>query len=91
MSSTKRRCKILRVGDKETPRNSPLDFATPIALLSPSTTNKKMSGEKGQPCLNPFSAEKKFEEDPFIRKKKRHSRNAAHDPICKANFKPQMS
>jgi hypothetical protein len=66
-SSTKRRCEILKVGDKETPRNSPLDFAAPIALLSPSTTNKKRSGDKGQPCLNPLSAEKKFEADPFIR------------------------
>ena len=58
------------MGNKKTPRNSPLDFVAPIALLSPSTTNKKRSGGKGQRCLNPLSAEKKFEVDPFIRKKK---------------------
>jgi hypothetical protein len=89
-SSTKIRCEILKVGDKETPKNSPLDFAAPIALLSPSTTNrnspldfvapiaplipsttnKKRSGDKGQPFLNPLSAEKKGKADPFIRTKK---------------------
>jgi hypothetical protein len=37
-----------------------------MALLSPYTTNKKRSGDKGQPCFKPLSGWKKQDVDPLI-------------------------
>ena len=52
------------------PLNKPLLFASRIALLNPSTTNRKSRGDSGNPCLRPILAWKKGESSPFIRTKK---------------------
>ena len=48
------------------PSNKPLLFASRIALLNPSATNRKSRGDSGHPCLRPLSAWKKGEAAPFI-------------------------
>jgi hypothetical protein len=55
ISSTKRRCVTWREGDILIPDKDPVHFSSEIALLSPSTTKRKSSGESGQPCLKPLS------------------------------------
>jgi hypothetical protein len=66
ISSTKRRCVTWREGEILIPEKDPVRFSSESALLSPSATRRKSSGESGQPCLKPLSERKKGEVDPFI-------------------------
>ena len=67
MSSTNSKCVMLVFVIIPSPSNNPLLFASRIALLKPSTTSKKSRGDRGQPCLNPYSAWKKGEAAPLMR------------------------
>ena len=67
MSSTNNRCVMLKFVVILIPSNSPLLFASRIALLKPSATSKKSRGDRGQPCLNPLSAWKNGEAAPLMR------------------------
>ena len=49
------------------PEKVPTLFACLIALLIPSTTRRKRSGDKGHPCLSPLSEVNKEESETFIK------------------------
>jgi hypothetical protein len=66
MSSTKCKCVILKLVVSCIPRKSPYLTKIAIALLSPSTTNKKSRGERVHPWCSPFSEVKKVEATPFM-------------------------
>ena len=67
MSYTNSRCVMFRFVAILIPLNSPLLFASRMALLKPSATSKKSKGERGQPYLNPLSAWKKGDATPLMR------------------------
>ena len=67
MSSTNKRCDMLVDEVILRPSNKPLLFASRIALLNPSATNRKSREDSGHPCLRPLSAWNKWEASPFIR------------------------
>ena len=67
MSSTNNKCVMFKFVVILIPSNSPLLFASRIALLKPSATSKKSRGERGHPCLNPCSAWKKGDAAPLMR------------------------
>ena len=66
ISSTNSRCVMLVFVEIISPSNSPLPFASRIALLSPSITSRKSKGDSGKPCLRPLSVWKKGEAAPFM-------------------------
>jgi len=66
-SSTKRRCVRDRVCEILIPKSSPELLLCERALLSPSATRRKRSGDKGKPYLSPLPGVKKGEAEPFIR------------------------
>ena len=67
MSSTNNKCVMFKFVVILIPSNSPLLFASRIALLKPSATRRKSRGERGQPYLNPRSAWKKVDVAPLMR------------------------
>ena len=44
-----------------------MDFSSPIALLRPSATSRKSKGDRGNPCLSPYYANKKEKVVPLMR------------------------
>jgi len=66
ISSTKRRCVICRLLEILMPGKEPERFFAARALLRPSTTRRKSSGERGHPCLKPLSGLKKVVAEPFM-------------------------
>ena len=67
MSSTNSKCVMLIFVVILRPSNSPLLFASRMALLNPSATSRKSRGDSGQPCLRPLPGWKNGEAAPFMR------------------------
>ena len=67
ISYTKSRWVMVRFVAILIPSNIPFLFASIIALLNPSATNKNKRGERGHPCLRPLSDRNKGEVDPYMR------------------------
>ena len=67
VSSTNSKCVMLVFVVILRPSNSPLLFASRMALLNPSATSRKSRGDSGEPCLRPLSAWKIGEANPFMR------------------------
>ena len=67
MSSTNRRCDILRVFVITVPVKSPCILFSRSVLRRPLATSRNMSSERGNPCCKPLSTVKKGDVDPLIR------------------------
>ena len=92
-SSMKRVCVTSSVSDTLMPFIAPSYLSLWVILLKSYATNRKMKGERGQPCLRPLVVLIKLEGDPLIRTSKEvdcrqpiiHSTNSGDTPIFISN------